>query len=36
MWLVNCTGLLLVLFALGVTFLLSKFSKDHKPGVAAE
>merc|ERR1711997_933686 len=36
MWVVNFTGLLLVLFALGVTFLLSKFSKDHKPGVAAE
>merc|ERR1711971_764946 len=29
---VNTTGLFLVLFAMGVTFLLSKFSKDQKPG----
>ena len=33
---VNTTGLFLVLFAMGVTFLLSKFSTDHKPGVASK
>merc|ERR1712179_405646 len=33
---VNTTGLFLILFAIGVTFLLSKFSKDHKPGVASK
>merc|ERR1712108_116905 len=32
---VNTTGLFLILFAMGVTFLLSKFSKDQKPGVAS-
>ena len=33
---VNTTGLFLVLFAIGVTFLLSKFSTDHKPEVASK
>ena len=33
---VNTTGLFLILFAIGVTFLLSKFSKDQKPGVASK
>merc|ERR1711990_340614 len=33
---VNTTGLFLILFAMGVTFLLSKFSKDQKPGVASK
>jgi len=33
---VNTTGLFLVLFAMGVTFLLSKFSTDYKPGVASK
>merc|ERR1712193_246699 len=33
---VNTTGLFLILFAIGVTLLLSKFSKDQKPGVASK
>merc|ERR1712037_438740 len=33
---VNTTGLFLILFAIGVTRLLSKFSKDQKPGVASK
>merc|ERR1711970_704469 len=33
---VNTTGLFLILFSMGVTFLLSKFSKDQKPGVASK
>merc|ERR1712222_230824 len=33
---VDTTGLFLILFAMGVTFLLSKFSKDQKPGVASK
>merc|ERR1711920_950164 len=33
---VNTTGLFLILFSMGVTFLLSKFTKNHKPGVASK
>jgi len=33
-YLVNFTGMLLILFCLGVTFLLSKFSKEHKSGMS--
>lgn len=33
--LVNWTGILLVLFVMGVNFLVTKFSKEQKPGVAS-